>query len=180
MHTSSTLDASITMTTERPVPRWAVGAARLLPLFALPVCLWRLPFGFGYQMGLDLAPSPLGVVGGVAYVGTLSLLTELAAFACRGLVSPWGETLPHWVPRLGGRRVPPVAVLVPATAFSLLMLFLLAEWTVCTFHIAGFTDAPWTNRWWRLLASVVSGLFVCSWGLLVPALTYAFWRRRYR
>lgn len=166
-------------TTERPVPPWAMRIARLLPLLAMPVCLWRLPIGFGYMMGLDVEPLPVGILGGVAYVGTLSLLTELAAFACRGLVSWWGEVVPDWVPRLGGKRIPPVVALVPATIAGLFLLFLFADWVVCTFHIAGFRDGPWDNQGWRILAATVSGLF-CSWGLLVPALTYAYWRRRCR
>ncbi|MCC3770515.1 hypothetical protein, partial [Streptomyces sp. UNOC14_S4] len=140
-------------------------------------CLWRLPIGVGYTMGMDVEPMNVGVLPGLAYVGTLSLLTELAAFLCRGLVSWWGEVVPEWVPRLGGRRIPPVAALVPASIAGLGFFFLFADWAVCTFHIAGFTDGPWVNGWWRLLAGTVSGLFV-SWGLLVPVLTFAYWRRR--
>ncbi|MER5873740.1 hypothetical protein [Streptomyces sp. NPDC002044] len=38
--------------TERPVPRWAVRTARAIPFVLLPHCLWRLPFAFGFDMGM--------------------------------------------------------------------------------------------------------------------------------
>ncbi|GGV19042.1 hypothetical protein [Streptomyces spectabilis] len=163
-------------TTERPVPLWAERVARLLPLVALPVCLWRLPIGFGHQMGMDVAPETWPRWQLVAYVLTLSLLTEAFALLCRGLVRPWGETVPHWVPKVGGKRIPPFLVIVPAALSGLLLTALLVDWALCTFHIGGFSDVPYTNPGWQLLASVVSGLFAL-WGPMVLALTYAYWRR---
>ncbi|GGY07744.1 hypothetical protein [Streptomyces hiroshimensis] len=163
--------------TERPVPLWAERVARLLPLLALPVCLWRLPIGFGYVMGMDVEPMSAARWAAVAYVGSLSLLTEAAALLCRGLVRPWGEVVPRWVPRIGGRRIPPLVAVVPAALGGLFLTWLLADWVLGVFHIAGFSTVPYTSVWWRLLADVVSGLFVL-WAPLVLALTYAYHRRR--
>ncbi|UNO41050.1 hypothetical protein [Streptomyces sp. MST-110588] len=163
--------------TERPVPLWAERVARLMPLLALPVCLWRLPIGFDFQMGMDMPPMGWARWASVAYVVTLSVLSEAFALLCRGLVRPWGEVVPAWVPRLGGRRIPPFMVMVPATFAGLFFTALLVDWVLCTFHIAGFSDVPYTNAGWRLLATTVSGLFVL-WGPLVLALTYAYYRRR--
>ncbi|WP_147431986.1 hypothetical protein [Motilibacter peucedani] len=47
------------------------------------------------------------------------MLTEALGLLTLGLVSPWGEVLPQWVPVLGGRRVPPVLVVAVATAGGL-------------------------------------------------------------
>ncbi|MEH6376442.1 hypothetical protein V7793_19255 [Streptomyces sp. KLMMK] len=163
--------------TERPVPLWAERAVRLLPLLALPVCLWRLPIGFDYLMGMDVEPTSLARWASVAYVGTLSLLTESAALLCRGLVRPWGEVVPRWVPRIGGRRIPPLAVVVPAGLGGLFLTWLLVDWALCVFQVAGFAPVPYTSVWWKVLAEVVSGLFVL-WGPLVLAVTYAYHRRR--
>ncbi|MCI3931981.1 hypothetical protein [Streptomyces sp. AN091965] len=163
--------------TERPVPLWAERVARLLPLVALPVCLWRLPIGFGHRMGMDVAAETWPRWLSVLYVVSLSLLSEAFALLCRGLVRPWGETFPAWVPKLRGRRVPPLLVAVPAALSGLLFTALLVDWVLCVFHIGGFSDVPYTNGWWRVLAAVVSGLFTL-WSPMVLALTYAYWRRR--
>jgi hypothetical protein len=37
--------------TERPVPRWVLRLAYVMPLLLLPSCLWRLPFAFHFEMG---------------------------------------------------------------------------------------------------------------------------------
>ncbi|MFK4068839.1 hypothetical protein [Streptomyces sp. NPDC029674] len=166
-----------TTTPARPVPLWAERVARLLPLLALPVCLWRLPIGFDHLMGADVAPMSWSRWANVSYVVTLSLLTEACALLCRGLVRPWGEVVPRRVPGLGGRRIPPYAVTVPATLLGLLFTALLVDWVLCTFHLAGFSDVPYTNGWWRLLAAVTSGL-MALWGPLILALTYGYHRRR--
>ncbi|MFF5705950.1 hypothetical protein ACFY7H_26245 [Streptomyces sp. NPDC012794] len=164
-------------TTERPVPRWARTTARLLPLLALPVCLWRLPVGFGFQMGMDLPPSGQPLLITVPYVLALSLLSEAFALLCAGLVRPWGETVPARVPVLGGRRIPRHAVTVPATLAGLGFTWLLVDWVLCAFHLAGFSDVGYTNGWWRALALIVSGPFAL-WGPLILALALGYHRRR--
>ncbi|MET8542026.1 hypothetical protein ABZW03_15415 [Kitasatospora sp. NPDC004799] len=165
--------------TERPVPRWAERTARAIPWLGLPVCLWRLPIGFGFLMGMDLPRMELPLWAGVGYVGTLSLLSEAFALLCSCLVRRSGEVVPPWVPGLGGRPIRPSVVLVPATVAGLALTALTADWVLTTFHLAGFEDAPYVNGWWRALAAVVSGLFVL-WGPLVLALTFAYYRRRRR
>ncbi|MEU1820312.1 hypothetical protein ABZ543_34815 [Streptomyces roseifaciens] len=163
--------------TERPVPLWAERAVRLLPLLALPLCLWRLPIGFDHLMGMDAEPMSWARWANVAYVCALSALTESAALLCRGLVRPWGEVVPRWVPGIGGRRIPPLVAVVPAALGGLVLTGLLVDWVLRVFHIAGFAEAPYTSVWWKVLGDVVSGLFVL-WGPLVLAVTYAYHRRR--
>ncbi|MFD0383590.1 hypothetical protein ACFQ2B_18170 [Streptomyces stramineus] len=80
--------------TERPVPRWAERAARALPLLGLPVCLWRLPIGFGFGMGLDQSGVTQGLWVTVPYVFTLSLLSEAFALLCLGLVRGGARSCP--------------------------------------------------------------------------------------
>ncbi|GAA4607063.1 hypothetical protein GCM10023195_26390 [Actinoallomurus liliacearum] len=43
-----------------------------------------------------------------------ALLAALGVFLLFGLVRPWGQVFPRWIPFLGGRRVPPALPLVPA------------------------------------------------------------------
>lgn len=165
--------------TERPVPRWAEIVAHAIPLLALPVCIWRLPIGFGFRMGMDVPPAPQPLWVTIPYVFALSLLSEAFALLCSGLVRWWGETVPAWVPVFRGRRIPPFLVIVPAALAGLFFTALSVDWLLCMFKIAGFSDVPYTNGWWALLAGTVSGLFTL-WGPLVLALTYGYYRRRCR
>src|SRR5262245_22808147 len=92
-------------------PRWIEWTARAASLTALPSGLWRValgvvvPVGFSghladmYSPGWSLTP----------YVIVLSLLAEGLAMLTLGLVRPWGEVVPSWIPFLGGRHIPPLA-----------------------------------------------------------------------
>ncbi|AYN38211.1 hypothetical protein D9753_03825 [Streptomyces dangxiongensis] len=161
--------------TERPVPLWAERVAHLIPLVGLPVCLWRLPIGFGYAMGGDNTPSAWWHI---PYVFGLSLLTEAFALLGFGLVRRWGEVVPNWVPKLGGRRIPPFAAIVPATIGGLLLLGLMVNWIFTAFRIDGSPGFPYAPGW-DTLAMTVSGLLTL-WGPLMLALTYGYYRRRCR
>jgi len=46
----------------------------------------------------------------------LSVFSEVVALTALGLVRPWGEVVPGWIPLIGGRRIPPYAAIVPAHA----------------------------------------------------------------
>ncbi|MEV8531720.1 hypothetical protein [Streptomyces sp. NPDC051211] len=166
--------------TERPVPRWADRVAHAIPLVMLPVCLWRLPFAFGHSMGLQEEGRVFtSLWQSIPYIFGLSLLSEMVALLSFALVRGWGEVVPSWVPRLGGRRIRPAAVLVPATLLSLLAWVLLTNWTVTTFGLFGLDDGTFSNGSLALLARVVSGLFVL-WAPLLTALTWAYYVRRCR
>ncbi|MEV4566079.1 hypothetical protein AB0K12_20145 [Nonomuraea sp. NPDC049419] len=162
--------------TERPVPRWALRAAYALPWLLLPSCLWRLPFAFHFEMGqLSDAPvSPLWLT--IPYVFGLSVLTELAALLSIGLVRRWGEVVPGWIPVIGGRRVPPMAAVIPAVAGGLL-LSVVSVWMVLSW-VGVFGHMTYENGWWQALAmACISPLAL--WGPLVLALAYAYHRRRH-
>ncbi|MFD9903378.1 hypothetical protein [Streptomyces sp. NPDC059063] len=161
--------------TERPVPRWALRLARALPLLALPVCLWRLPYAFNYTMGWrEHHDTSLWL--SVPYVFGLSVLTELVALAALVLVRPWGEVFPPRVPFVGGRRVPPALVLAPAALACAVFLGLGVDWVLTAFELID-PGAGYTNVWWKILAAVVSGLFLL-WGPIITALTLAYYLRR--
>src|SRR5690349_12524843 len=101
-------------------PRWAVWAAHAVPLAVLPSGLWRLalgvgiPVGFSGQMAEDFA-APGWIT---PYVIVLSLLAEAFALLTLGLVQPWGERLPPWLPVVGGRPVPLLGAVIPAALGS--------------------------------------------------------------
>ncbi len=62
-----------------------------------------------------------------SYVIGLSILTESLGLLCFGLVRWWGEVVPEWIPRLGGRRIPPLAVIVPAALGALTLTALTVQ-----------------------------------------------------
>jgi hypothetical protein len=118
-------------------------------------------------------------------VGILGLtaVSEGVGLLSLGLVRPWGEVFPAWIPLLGRRRVPPVTVTVIATAGSLVLM---AIWTFATvnFFVLTVFGAPgqgfiFANGWWEALL-VACYLPVLLWGPLLLVLTRAYYVRRCR
>ncbi|MEV3922589.1 hypothetical protein [Actinomadura coerulea] len=71
--------------------------------------------GFGVDVGFTgkLGEMYTGVEI-MVYVLALTVMPQAAAFLTLGLVRPWGQTQPRWLPFLGGRRLPPLAATIPA------------------------------------------------------------------
>jgi hypothetical protein len=161
--------------TERPVQRWALCLAKALPFVVLPHCLWRLPFAVGFAMGTidpNQPPMPWWAPG---YVVGLSVLTEALCLLTLGLVAGWGEVFPRWVPFLAGRRVPPLAAVVPAVVGGLVLVGLFGLQPLA--WIGVLDEVGYSNGWWLALARVcVSPAML--WGPIVLALAFAYYRRR--
>jgi hypothetical protein len=159
-----------------PPPRWAVRAAHATALVTLPTGIWRLLLAAGHPAGYtDAGYEAMGIAGwGVAYVVGLSAVTEVLALLTLGLVRPWGEVAPRWIPWLGGRRVPPRAVTVTA---ALGAVALTALWT------------PFA-LWWTVphpamtdLGNTAVGFLylpLIAWGPLLGAVTVSYYRRHHR
>lgn len=171
--------------------RWTRVAAHAVPFTVLPSGLWRIAaVTFRVPLadveGHDRAASrgsALGLPAG-AYVVILTVMSELLALLSVGLVARWGEVVPGWVPRLGGRRLPAKAVVVPAAAGALVLTVL---WTaVAASSLAGVTirgqrlpaDNPLRGSGWRLAVFVAAYAPLLLWGPLLGALTVAYLRRR--
>ncbi|MGN9789305.1 hypothetical protein ACTMTF_48495 [Nonomuraea sp. ZG12] len=164
-----------TSDTERPAPRWALRLAYALPLLLLPSCLWRLPFAFHFEMGQINDMSMPGLAISIPYVFGLSILTEVAALAAIGLVSRWGETVPTWVPIVGGRRIPPMLVVIPATIGGLILTMVTVMMGLTWF--GAIEGTPYENIWWEALAKTAITP-VALWGPIMLALTAAYHARR--
>ncbi|GAA0458977.1 hypothetical protein ACFQ2B_22280 [Streptomyces stramineus] len=153
------------------VPRWAALAAHAVPLATLPSGLWRI------ALVLDLPVAAEPVRGGweVLYVVMLSVVSEALALLTLGLVRPWGEVVPRWIPLLGGRPVRPMAAVVPALLGAAAVSALCA-WAFYA-QFAGLGDGFDGSRAQDLL------LFACylpllAWAPLLAAVTVAYHRRR--
>jgi len=161
----------------RPVPRWAVVAAHLVPLTTLPSGLWRVPLALGFSLGLLNDGAPVHVHRWESvYVLSLSLVVEGAALLTLGLVRPWGERVPAWIPGLRGRRLPPrpVAAVAGTGAVALTVLW--------TWGLRDFPSPPGMEfsapGWNAVLVVCYTPLIL--WGPLLAAVTFAYFRRRCR
>ncbi|MFE0652531.1 hypothetical protein ACFVZH_28545 [Streptomyces sp. NPDC059534] len=162
-----------------PVPRWAVRVAHAIPLCVLPSGLWRVALVLGLA-GYDADYH--WSVWERPYVIGLSLVSEGLALLALGLVRPWGEVVPDWVPRLHGRRIPiPAAVVPAAVGAALIMMF--CAYAVLN-QIFGFVEplnedgngSPTSGpAAWALWTSYAPLLV---WGPLLAILTVAYYRRR--
>jgi hypothetical protein len=105
------------------VPTWAKIAAWAVPLTTIPSITWRLVNLIG---GLDGGDDPC-VVPGAPLGEKLYLLAVLPsvqlglALLTVGLIRPWGEVFPRWLPVLGGRRVAVAAAVGAATTGAVLV-----------------------------------------------------------
>ncbi|MEU5457787.1 hypothetical protein AB0H48_23885 [Streptomyces globisporus] len=146
-----------------PPHRWAVRAAQLITLLALPTGLWRLAMVCGFPSGYTEAGFvPFDTPGSKLWMLTLSVACELLALLSLGLVRPWGETVPRWIPVIGGRPVRPLAAVVPAAAGA---LALTAIWAAMPLWCTG-----------RLLVGLIYQPLVL-WGPLLGAVTVSYYRR---
>lgn len=158
-------------------PRWAVVAAYGAIASVVPSALWRTAVGLGVPLGwrqqqLDRLQIP---GWGTLYVLGLSAASIAAASLTLGLVRRWGEVLPHRLPLVGGKTVPPaLAVAIAATgAFAVIAICILS---VLNWHsVSGFADRPRSG--WAMLM-VACYLPALLWGPLVLAATWAYRRRR--
>jgi hypothetical protein len=158
----------------RTPQRWTVVAAHLVPLVTLPSGLWRLALVAGLPIGLR---DDISVHGGEAvYIVGLSVVSEALALLTLGLVRPWGERAPSWLPFIGGKRVAPYAAIVPATLGA---VALAAIWAYAFRDFPNVGEAAFTDAGGQVL------LMVCYtplllWAPLLGVVTYAYYRRRCR
>jgi hypothetical protein len=157
----------------RTPPRWAVVAAHLVPLVTLPSGLWRIALVAGLPLGLRVGAAD--VAGEAGYIVGLSVVSEALALLTLGLVRPWGERVPRWLP-LGGRRVPPFAAIVPASlgAVALALIWAYAFRDFPDFGFIGFSHPA------GQVLLVACYAPVLLWAPLLGAVTWSYYRRRCR
>lgn len=135
-----------------------VAAASPVPYAAVRMT-WLTPWPQGAPGGAEAIDPGIRVFGlllGLAAVG--------GAILTLGLVRPWGEVFPSWLPRLRGRPVPVTAAVLPATVVCLALL----ASSVSLVMLAVAADAGW------LVAAIPAPV----WGPALGLATYAYYRRR--
>ena len=172
--------AAILRPPPRPgVPRWVRWVTYGAILAPLPSAVWRLGLAAGLPMGFSAERlAALEVPGwGSFYVAGLSLVSMGLALLALGLIRPWGEVVPGWIPVLAGRRVTPMAAVIPAGLAAVLLTVVTvagaAGWSR-EFEVAG---SP-TGAAAGLMTATYAPLL--AWGPLLGVTTLAYHRRRRR
>ncbi len=110
---------------------------------------------------------------GTVYVVALTLLLLGLATLTLGLVRRWGEVTPRWMPFVGGKRVPPLAAIVPAAIGALALtamwvgVFLNADDIFVVYGLAGSS---------RIVLIACYGPLLL-WDPLLAAVTISYARR---
>ncbi|MFE2854466.1 hypothetical protein ACFXJO_25530 [Streptomyces lavendulae] len=165
---------------EREPSRRVVRLARLAALAPLPTGLWRIAGAFGVPLGFSggdaLADVRFGS-GFSLYMIGLSLFAEMLGFLTLGLVQRWGEVTPGWLPLIGGRRVPPLAAVIPA-GLGAAVLTLLGVMGAIGWNDPGNMGAPGSPTGVAYWVMTACYLPLVAWGPLLAAVTLAYHRRR--
>ncbi len=163
-----------------PPPRWAVRAARVAAWSTVPSGVWRVALVLGVPVGvmeqeefLATFPHNSPLIG-LAYVLLIGAVAEVASYLTLGLVRPWGEVMPRWIPFLGGRPVDHRIAVLAASLGAFAVTFL---WWVLFF--GGLLTSPSPDPG----ISAGEALFVAAyaplllWGPLLAAVAWSYHRR---
>ena len=117
----------------------------------------------------------------IPYVFGLSVMSELIAFLCIGLVRGWGEVAPARIPFIGGKRIRPLAAVIPALLGGLTLTVLFGSvplgggQSLTAFGVV--ERVSYDNGWWNALAILCTAP-LGVWGPVVVVLAIAYYLRR--
>lgn len=157
-------------------PRWARRAAVLAALTTVPSALWRTAMAAGVPVGVDptYRRANYGFPGwGTFHVMWLTTLLVGLSFLTLGLVRPWGEVVPRWLPWVGGRHVPPLAAMVPAALGAVALALL---WTTVFLNIGEIFVEFGLDGVERLVVGLCYTPLLL-WSPLLAAVTVSYARR---
>lgn len=156
--------------------RWAVRCAHAVPWLLAASALWRLPFAFGFDMGMIDPDAPPWEPWVVPYTLGLIALVEGLGLLTVGLVAEWGERVPAWVPGIGGRPTSPRMVGSAALCGGLALTVL---WTADAAQAVRGEHLDYRSPLWWSLGQLALATHV-AWGPLLLAVTFDYWRRHAR
>ncbi|GAB2634041.1 hypothetical protein [Kribbella swartbergensis] len=148
--------------------RWGFWATIVAVLCPMPYALLRMTWLLPNPIGFDAAE--LNAEPGIKLFGLgLGLIALMSGIVTLGLIRPWGEVWPRWIPFLAGRPVPIKAAVVPGAVAATLLL-------VSSASLAGMLWSPDASTAENLLYLLI--LPFPLWGASVGLATAAYYYRR--
>jgi hypothetical protein len=157
---------------------WITIIAAVAPLpYALSRFAWALniPFGVDKQFFKDFSTINPGhhltewVFGSLCIMGGILTL---------GLIQKWGEIFPHWFPFIGGKRVPILLAVIPASMVSIAVTSAGFVFTfgflAVTLHLISVDNILVNNIW----GTIGPMIFWVPWGVSLGLATIAYYYRR--
>lgn len=157
-----------------------IAACCLLP-YGLARLTWFTPWPLLGGAGIDMPTRIWGIVlGSGAWLGFVLTL---------GLIRPWGEVFPRWMPFVAGRPVPIAAAAVPGGAVAAIACAAAIPWlyaagrnvpTAAAVEASTSTASPTVDPVWHALEAAL--IFPCwLWGptLALAVLGYVGHRQRH-
>ena len=137
----------------------------------------------GVDLGYSQADFFRSNAAATAYVLGLESIQVLAAVLSLGLIYPWGERVPRWLPGLGGREIPRIVPLAVGGSGNALLYCISAALVIRFGSVwlglaRGSTPADSMNGW---QVAVLVAAYAPMLALWAPALTVGlvgYWRRR--
>lgn len=155
--------------------RWAAYVAVVVPLLYAAT---RLAWAFGIPIGISEEFFREGQEVGLWQLGgALGAMAVIGAVLTFGLIRPWGEMFPQWLPWIGGRRVPAALAIVPAALVSLLVTsagLMFVRIVLFGRFALGDIDLGLDENW----AAIAPELLWPIWGVALGAATAGYYHRR--
>jgi hypothetical protein len=103
--------------------RWGFWATIIAALCPMPYALLRMTWLLPTPVGLGIESADLDADPGMKLFGLgLGLIALASGIVTLGLIRPWGEVWPRWIPFLAGRPVALKAAVIPAASAATLLL----------------------------------------------------------
>jgi hypothetical protein len=157
--------------------KWATSIAVIIPLlYAATRWAWALGIPLGVSAEFLRAGQEVGLWWAGAALATVAVGGALLTL---GLIQPWGEVFPRWLPWLAGKRVPIAFAAIPASLVSILVttaglmyVRLVISGTFAV--IVPALDINLSENW----ATLAPELLWPLWGVALGAATLAYYYRR--
>ncbi|QBI19682.1 hypothetical protein ER308_09060 [Egibacter rhizosphaerae] len=154
--------------------RWGRRAVAVAVAVPLAYAATRYAWALGLPLGISDEVHREGQATGLWLQGAaLASLAVAGAGLTLGLHQSWGETVPRWIPGLGGKTVPPTAATVPA--FVVAALVTMAGLSFVRLHLAGAFDDFFAGTSWAVLGPE---LLWPVWGASLATAALAYHTRR--